>query len=153
MGKIVPVQNTQSIKLNTEQIIQMISQNGLRITEQRKSIARLFTETSNLLSPMQVYYDLGSKHRGLSYNTVYRNLKLLQKMGVLQPFYNEDGLKFGVSSSPSFSSQHQFICMSCDIVYPLDSNFESEIPRLPLEFKVVIHKHEVLGYCPNCSSC
>lgn len=153
MAKIVPEQTTRTIKPKTEQIIQMISHYGLRITEQRRSIARLFAETADLLTPMQVYHDLGSKHRGLSYDTVYRNLKLLQNLGVLEPFYNKDGVKFGVNSSHTDSGQHHFICMSCDIVYPLDTSFVIEIPQLPLEFKAVIHRHEVLGYCSDCSRC
>ncbi|TFE26915.1 Fur family transcriptional regulator [Cohnella luojiensis] len=138
-----------------EQIIRMISRNGLRITEQRRSIARLFAEASDLLTPMQVYHDLGSKHRGLSYDTVYRNLKLLQEMGVLEPFYNKDGVKFGInrnsSDADAVSGQHHFVCMSCDIVYPFESVCASETPQLPAAFKAVMHRHEVLGYCPDCS--
>jgi Fur family zinc uptake transcriptional regulator len=152
MVNIVPEQSTLTIKLRTEQIIQMISHNGLRITEQRRSIARLFAETSDLLTPMQVYHDLGSKHRGLSYDTVYRNLKLLQRMGVLEPFYNKDGVKFGVNRGSSDFGQYHFVCMSCDIVHPLDPSSATEIPRLPVEFKAVMYRHEVLGYCPDCSS-
>ncbi|MCD9024566.1 Fur family transcriptional regulator [Cohnella silvisoli] len=135
----------------TEQIIQMISRNGLRVTEQRKSIAELFAGTSDLLTPMQVYHYLGSKHRGLSYDTVYRNLKLLQEMGVLEPFYNKDGVKFGVNRTPSDAQQHHFVCMNCDIVYPFESSTTAVIPQLPAEFKAVIHRHEVLGYCADCS--
>lgn len=142
---------TRTTKPETEQIIRMISRKGLRITEQRKSIASLFAEASDLLTPMQVYHDLGSKHRGLSYDTVYRNLKLLQEMGVLEPFYNKDGVKFGINRNSSDAGQNHFVCMSCDIVYPFESVSASETPQLPAAFKAVMHRQEVLGYCPDCN--
>jgi Fur family zinc uptake transcriptional regulator len=151
MAKLVPEQSVRIAKPETEQIVQMISRSGLRITEQRKSIARLFAETSDLLTPMQVYHYLGSKHPGLSYDTVYRNLKLLQEMRVFEPFYNKDGVRFGVNRNPSSAQQHHFVCMTCDIVYPFESSSMTAMPQLPAEFKAVIHRHEVLGYCPDCS--
>lgn len=151
MAELVPMRNVRMAKPETEQIIETISRKGLRITEQRKSIARLFAETSDLLTPMQVYHFLGSKHRGLSYDTVYRNLKLLQEMGVLEPFYNKDGVKFGVNRTPSDDGQHHFVCMACDIVYPFEAASVNALPQLPAEFKAVMHRHEVLGYCPDCS--
>jgi Fur family zinc uptake transcriptional regulator len=138
-------------KPETEQIIQLITRKGLRITEQRKSIAKLFAETSDLLTPMQVYHELGSKHRGLSFDTVYRNLKLLQEMGVLEPFYNKDGVRFVVNRNPSDAQQHHFVCMTCDIVYPFESSSATAMPQMPAEFKAIIHRQEVLGYCPDCS--
>jgi Fur family zinc uptake transcriptional regulator len=138
-------------KPDMAQIIQIISRNGIRITEQRKSIAKLFAETSDLLTPMHVYHDLGSKHPGLSYDTVYRNLKLLQEIGLLEPFYNKDGVRFGVNRNPSGAQQHHFVCMTCDIVYPFESSAATAMPQLPEEFKAVMFRHEVLGYCSDCS--
>lgn len=151
MAKLVPEKSIRMEIPETEQIISMIARNGLRITEQRRSIARLFAETSDLLTPMQIYHDLGAKHRGLSYDTVYRNLKLLQEMGILKPFYNKDGVKFGINRNPSHSEQHHFVCMSCDIVYPFESSSGNALPQLPAEFKAIIYRHEVLGYCSDCS--
>ncbi|WP_182301033.1 Fur family transcriptional regulator [Cohnella cholangitidis] len=147
---LVTDQKARIARLDTEQIIQMIARKGLRVTEQRKSIASLFAETSDLLTPMQVYHDLGTKHLGLSFDTVYRNLKLLQQMGVLEPFYNKDGVKFAVTRSPSDFQQH-FVCMTCDHVYPFESASSTDMPRLPAEFTAVKFRQEVLGYCPDCS--
>lgn len=151
LTELVPEQGARITKLDKEQIIQSIARNGLRVTEQRKSIAGLFAETADLLTPMQVYHYLGSRHRGLSFDTVYRNLKVLQEMGILQPFYNKDGVKFGINRTRSDIQQHHFVCMTCDIVYPLESSSAIALPELPAEYTAVLFRHEVLGYCPDCS--
>lgn len=70
--------------LSTEQIITTMSSQGLRITDQRKTLARLFAESPGYLTPKDVYEYMGKTYSGLSFDTVYRNLRVMQELGVLE---------------------------------------------------------------------
>jgi Fur family zinc uptake transcriptional regulator len=132
------------------QIVQSMVSNGLRITEQRKSLAKLFAEAPGYLTPKEVYDSLEIKHGGLSFDTVYRNLRILQQMGVLEQFHTEDGLKFRMGCYVH-DHHHHLICLSCDQIYPLDFCPMSFLGDMPSHFKVIKHKFEIYGYCFMCS--
>lgn len=80
--------------LSTEQILEVMSGQGLRITDQRKTLAKLFGENKGYLSAKDVYEHMGRKYSGLSFDTVYRNLRVMEELGVLEQIVFEDGVKF-----------------------------------------------------------
>src|SRR5437660_888372 len=92
-----------------KQIIHSMASNGLRITEQRKSLAKLFAEAPGYLSPKEVYDCLEAKYKGLSFDTVYRNLRILYDMGVLEQFQTEDGVKFRMGCYSNDHHHHHLI--------------------------------------------
>jgi Fur family zinc uptake transcriptional regulator len=136
--------------LGMERMVQVMSNHGLRVTEQRRTLARLFAEASGFLSAKEVYVGLEEKHSGLSFDTVYRNLRLLQELGVLEQFHFEDGMKFRVGCFGHKHHHHHLICLSCDQIYPLEFCPMDHIPNIPNHFKIVKHQFEVYGYCEDC---
>ena len=74
-----------------DNMLKAMSEQGWRITEQRRSLATLFAESGNYLSPKDVYEHMKMKYPGISFDTVYRNLRLLSEMGVLEQFHLADG--------------------------------------------------------------
>ncbi|KAF9113175.1 hypothetical protein BGX30_007024, partial [Mortierella sp. GBA39] len=99
--------------LSTEKIIDAMSEQGLRITDQRKTLAKLFGEHSGYLSAKDVYEFMGKKYSGLSFDTVYRNLRVMQELGVLEQIVFEDGVKFKASCSEDHH-HHHMICLQCE---------------------------------------
>jgi Fur family zinc uptake transcriptional regulator len=138
------------IDRGVERTIQVMSNHGLRITGQRRTLARLFAEASGFLSAKEVYQSLEMKHHGLSFDTVYRNLRLLQELGVLEQFNFEDGMKFRLGCYGHKHHHHHLICMSCDHIYPLDYCPMEHLTNLPAHFQVVKHQFEIYGYCEEC---
>jgi Fur family zinc uptake transcriptional regulator len=134
-----------------KQIIHSMASNGLRITEQRKSLAKLFAEAPGYVSPKEVYDCLEAKYKGLSFDTVYRNLRILFDMGVLEQFHTEDGVKFRMGCYSHDHHHHHLICLSCDQIYPLEFCPMNFVGAIPDQFKVVKHKFEIYGYCFMCS--
>jgi Fur family transcriptional regulator, zinc uptake regulator len=134
-----------------KQIIHSMVSNGLRVTEQRKSLAKLFAEASGYVSPKEVYDSLEAKYKGLSFDTVYRNLRVLFDMGVLEQFHTEDGVKFRMGCYSHDQHHHHLICLNCDQIYPLDFCPMNFIGDIPDQFKVVKHKFEIYGYCFVCA--
>jgi Fur family zinc uptake transcriptional regulator len=136
--------------MKAQEMIDAMSRHGLRVTDQRRTLAQLFADSPGYLSAKDVYEAMGKRYRGLSFDTVYRNLRVLHELGVLEQFVFEDGVKFK-SHCKNDGHHHHAICMQCLKTYavpfcPMDIPVE-----LPEGFKVVKHKFELFGYCEDCS--
>ena len=134
--------------LTAEDIIQAMSSQGLRITDQRKTLARLFADTNVYLTPKDVYDFMCKKYSGLSFDTVYRNLRVMEEMGVLEQVVFEEGLKFRASCDKE-DHHHHMICLGCERTYSIHF-CPMVMADTPVEFQVVKHKFEVFGYCKDC---
>jgi Fur family zinc uptake transcriptional regulator len=135
--------------MRAEEMIETMSKQGLRITDQRKTLARLFAEASGYLSAKDVYDHMGQTYSGLSFDTVYRNLRVLQELDILEQFVFEDGVKFRAHCREQ-GHHHHAICLQCDKTYavpfcPLDVNVD-----LPQGFEIMKHKFEIFGFCAGC---
>ncbi|MEC0089977.1 Fur family transcriptional regulator [Paenibacillus macquariensis] len=135
--------------LSTEHIIEVMSAQGLRITDQRKTLAKLFGEQSDFLSAKEVYDYMGKKYSGLSFDTVYRNLRVMEELGVLEQIIFEDGAKFKVHCSEVQQHHHHMICLQCQKTHPIEF-CPMNLTDIPEHFQVVKHKFEVFGYCEDC---
>ena len=135
--------------LTIEEITAILSSKGLRVTDQRKTLAKLFAEDQGYLSPKDVYEYMGKIYTGLSFDTVYRNLRVMEELGVLEQIMFEDGVKFKLHCREEHH-HHHLICLQCGKTYPI-TYCPMEQTAVPEEFKVVRHKFEVFGYCASCS--
>ena len=95
--------------MTAEEIIQKMSKQGMRITDQRKTLAKLFSENPGYLTPKDVYAYMGPIYTGLSLDTVYRNLRVMHELGILEQFIFEDGVKFRAHCEEDLHHHHQFI--------------------------------------------
>lgn len=136
--------------MTKEEIIRIMSDQGLRITEQRRSMAALFSEAEGYLAPKDVYEYMGSRYPGLSFDTVYRNLRVLHEMDVLEQFVFEDGIRFRVHCG-GHDHHHHLICLSCEKTFPVHYCPMIQMDGIPDSFKVVRHKFEIFGYCESCA--
>jgi Fur family zinc uptake transcriptional regulator len=137
--------------LTAEEIVQAMAGQGLRITDQRKTMARLFADAEGYLTPKDVYDYMGKRYSGLSFDTVYRNLRVMHEMGVLEQFVFEDGVKFKLHCR-EHDHHHHLICLQCDKTVPIVFCPMNVVSELPEPFEVVKHKFEVYGYCKDCKS-
>lgn len=130
-------------------ILQAMAEQGLRITEQRKSLAKLFAEAEGYLTPREVYEDMERQYPGLSFDTVYRNLRVMEELGVLEQTMFEDGVRFKVHCG-GHEHHHHLICLACERTLPLQYCPMPQLEDLPGSFQVVRHKFEIFGYCVDC---
>jgi Fur family zinc uptake transcriptional regulator len=131
-----------------DDIIRRMSSQGLRITDQRKTLAKLFSETQGYLAPKEVYEYMGRSYTGLSFDTVYRNLRVMEELDVLEQVIFEDGGKFKLHCKEN-DHHHHMICLQCGKTYPIIF-CPMEQTLVPEDFQVVKHKFEVFGYCKDC---
>lgn len=130
-------------------ILQAMAGQGLRITEQRRSLAKLFAEAEGYLTPKEIYDGMERQYPGLSFDTVYRNLRVMQELGVVEQIMFEDGVRFKVHCG-GHEHHHHLICLACERTIPLKYCPMPEIADLPDSFRVVRHKFEIFGYCGDC---
>jgi len=130
-----------------EWIVQAMLAKGLRITGQRRTLANIFARSEDFLSSKEVYRSMSREHWGLSHDTVYRNLRMLHDIGVLEQFHFENGIKFRFGFSDQH--EHRLICLNCSRVILLAYCPLREM-ELPQSFQIVRHRFDTYGYCVNC---
>jgi len=130
-------------------ILRTMAERGLRITGQRRSLARLFAEADGYLTPKEIYEEMEQQYPGLSFDTVYRNLRVMQELGVIEQILFEDGVRFKAHCGGD-EHHHHLICLSCERTMPIRYCPMPELKDLPESFRVVRHKFEVFGYCGDC---
>jgi Fur family ferric uptake transcriptional regulator len=86
--------------------------------------------------------------------TVYRSLKVLADLGMVQRFDFGDGIaRFELVAEGDDGHHHHLICTRCARVVELDECFLEEIESRIAEangFRAVTHKLEFFGLCPDC---
>jgi Fur family zinc uptake transcriptional regulator len=132
----------------TEDVMQQMSRKGLRVTEQRRTMVRLFGSATGYLTPKEVYEHMQRSYPGLSFDTVYRNLRLLLDMDVVEQILFEDGVKFKLRCEEQHH-HHHMICLQCEKTLPIHF-CPMTGTDVPGDFQVVKHKFEVFGYCGDC---
>lgn len=131
-----------------EEIMRLMSGKGLRITEQRRTMVRLFDEDGGYLTPKEVYDRMQRIYPGLSFDTVYRNLRTMLDLDVLEQILFEDGVKFKLRCD-DHHHHHHMICLQCEKTTPIHF---CPMPGMdvPDDFQVVKHKFDIFGYCGDC---
>lgn len=121
----------------------------VRLTRQREVLIDHLIYQDTPLSAEEIYEGLKSKN--ISLTTIYRNLELLKKIGVVEEltFY---GGEFKYIANCSSGHWHYVVCVEC--------GFTRQIRPCPLEvsvikeniadFKITAHRWEVYGVCQSC---
>ena len=77
--------------MSTETIIERCEAAGLRMTEQRRVIARVLQESKDHPDVEELYARASKVDAGISLATVYRTVKLFDETGILQRLEFGDG--------------------------------------------------------------
>ncbi len=133
-----------------DEIVTLMSSQGLRVTDQRRTLAKLFAETSGYLSPKDVYDYMGRTYSGLSFDTVYRNLRVMEELGVLEQVMFEEGVKFKLHCREEHH-HHHLICLGCGKTKHIENCPMDSIQQHFPDFQISGHKFEIYGKCEQCS--
>ncbi len=136
-----------------ERFQEYLAAQGLRLTEQRHAIARVFFRGEGHLSLTDLL-ELARAERGsIGYATVYRTMRLLTEGGfAVEHNFGEAQARY----EPSVEGEHHdhFICVGCGRIIEFeDALIERRQEELASErgFEVVSHKHEI--YVRSCDQC
>lgn len=123
---------------------------GFKTTKQRQAIIELLEKNITPMHAEDIYLKLKEKGIDLSLSTVYRNLDMLQKQGLVVKAYmlNEDKARFGLASKKNY-----LVCQKCKKIVIIDNcpfeKFKEELIEVH-GFDILGHSIEVYGICPEC---
>ncbi len=129
-----------------------IRKKGLRYTPEREIILREIVNTGDHFDVDELYLRLRNKGERLSKASIYRTIPLLIDCGLIQEVYYEDG---HMHYEFIYGHEHHchLRCLECrridEFVEPSLKKIEDRLAR-KFGYRVVGHKLEVYGYCPEC---
>ena len=131
-------------------VIGFITNNMNRQTRQREAILRLLRGTSSHPTADQIYDEVRKEILNISKGTVYRNLKVLQEMGLVSELnLNDTVSRFEAKQE----SHYHFRCERCGRVFDVDEPIDKELVRKIAKrtgFKISYHQLEFRGLCHDC---
>jgi len=122
----------------------------MRLTKQRKVILEKLKSTTSHPSAVEVYDAVRKELPNISLGTVYRNLDILSKEGLIRKIETcGDQKRFDGIPEPHL----HVICTDCgrvrDVHQELNLKME-ELTRVKTDFKITGVRLELLGVCPEC---
>lgn len=133
--------------INESKIKEMLHDQKFRLTSERQVLLELFSNSSRMLTPSQLY-DLAKEHKmKIGLTTVYRLLEVLTKTGMATPFFIEGSIYYAFCGC---EHHHHFVCLSCHRVY--DQHETCPKFDVPEQFQVDSHRLDLFGRCADCQS-
>ncbi len=130
-------------KIDIEALCQ---EKGLRITEQRRVIARVLSETEDHPDVEELHRRASEIDAGISIATVYRTVRLFEDAGILERHDFRDG-RSRYEPTPKEHHDHLIDVETGDVIEFRDNELEklqTEIARR-LGYKLVDHRYELYG--------
>jgi Fur family ferric uptake transcriptional regulator len=133
-----------------------LEQDSHRLTPQREAVVDvLIANADDHLSAEEIYVHTKKLHSEIGLATVYRNLELLEKLGVIHRFDYGDGqnryeIKLGDVEE---HYHHHLICRKCGTIGEFHSDLLESIERRITEetgFEVTDHCLRFFGLCADC---
>ena len=119
---------------------------GVRLTEQRKVIAQVMSESKDHPDVDELHKRISLIDKKISIATVYRTVKLFEESGILEK-HDFKGGKARYEQSPDQHHDHLIDINSGEIVEFVDKDIEMLQEKIAnkLGYKLVDHKLELYG--------
>ena len=131
---------------------QFVAHEGLRHTEQRNQVLKVFLETERHVTIQELYDLVRKKHKGIGYATVARTVKLMCESDICRQVDFGDG---SLRYEHKFGHEHHdhLICLKCgkfEEVYSLKiEKIQNELVK-KYGYVQENHKLDIFGLCPRC---
>ncbi|MFP4107907.1 MAG: transcriptional repressor [Desulfonatronovibrio sp.] len=124
----------------------------MRLTRQRKLILEQLRQTRSHPTAVEIYDKVRKLMPNISLGTVYRNLDVLCKTGVIQNIETCGGQK---RFDGTLESHLHIICSGCGKIQDIECELDIDIDKLTdidSDFQVTGFRFEILGICPECEA-
>ncbi|MCM3181310.1 Fur family peroxide stress response transcriptional regulator [Priestia megaterium] len=137
--------------MELEEVVNNLKERGIKITAQRRGILKYLIQNANYHpTATEIYQSLDDKYSNISVATIYNNLHLFKKTGIVRE------LTFGDSSSRFelvTKLHYHVICLDCGKIQDFYYSNLEKIEKATLQwtgFKISHHYVEFYGYCREC---
>ena len=130
----------------SENIEQKCLAKGVKLTDQRKIIAKVMSESNDHPDVDELYNRVSKLDAKISIATVYRTVKLFEESGILEK-HDFKGGKARYEQSPDEHHDHLIDINSGEIIEFVDKDIEELQYKIAqkLGYKLVDHKLELYG--------
>lgn len=124
----------------------LCAQRGLRITEQRRVIARVLSESTDHPDVEKLHERATAIDPGISIATVYRTVRLFEEAGILDRHDFGDG-RARYEAAPEAHHDHMIDVESGNVIEFVDPELEALQRQIAerLGFRLVDHRMELFG--------
>ena len=132
-----------------------------RLTKPRQTILDILNNTKKHLSADQIYKEASKISFGGGLSTIYRNLKLLVRIGLVWKFDAGDNkARYEIAKRPDESYHHHLICKKCNSIIDYSDSIGNEKDFIKkreknlsnkYNFKIENHSIDFFGLCYKCS--
>ena len=132
--------------MNETPIIKRCEIIGLRMTEQRRTIAKLLESTKDHPDVEELHKRVNQVDQSISLATVYRTVKLFEESGILEKLDFGDG-RARYEDADREHHDHLIIIQNGEVIEFVDSDIEllQEKIATKLGYKLLGHKLELYG--------
>jgi Fe2+ or Zn2+ uptake regulation protein len=135
---------------------QRVAADGQRYTDGRRQLVDMLIAAGD----PQTIADLLARDTNLAQSSVYRNLAVLEKAGVLRRVIGGDEFGRYELAEDLSSHHHHLVCTNCGSVQDVefDHDFEhilhENVDRFASQFGFAVdtHRLDLMGVCRNCST-
>ena len=132
--------------------MEKLSDNGFKLTNKRHKMLNILMQEDRYLSAKDVQEKMLEHFRGISPDTIYRNLYTFVDLGLVEVTELEGERIFRFSCDlHDDHHHHHFICTDCGNTKELEdcpmSYFSGQLPNCEIKS----HRFEIFGLCENCS--
>lgn len=141
--------------MNQESIARLFKMKNIKNTKHRVSVYNYLLSSSQPVTADAIYLDLLRNQTGqetLNQSTVYRILDtFLKHQMIVKTTLGHDGR--ATYEIKHHEHRHHLICVSCNQITPISGcplkGYEKVLSETS-QFKILDHKLEIFGVCPNC---
>jgi Fe2+ or Zn2+ uptake regulation protein len=125
---------------------------GIRLSKPRLMVLEFFEQNKEgHFSIYEIYEELKKQNKKISFTSVYRSCKLLERLGYIRPIsFEERHIHYESNLNPHI----HFQCVSCGKVEEKELKDLSEISKIikieDTKFIITSIKIQVLGICEEC---
>jgi len=132
--------------MNNKSIIKRCETQGLRMTDQRRTIATLLDSITDHPDVEELYRRINEVDRSISLATVYRTVKLFEESGILEKLEFGDG-RARYEDADREHHDHLINIQNGEVIEFVNSDIEKLQEKIAkdLGFKLLGHKLELYG--------
>jgi len=135
------------------------NQHDQRYTSQRRLIVTVLAATDRPLMIQQLIKRASSTKKVLAQSSLYRNLVVLENVGVVQRVFSTDETARYELNDDILGHHHHLVCSKCgdvrDVRIPeaLELNLDATFLQIAKQsgFKLDQHRLDLIGRCSKCS--
>ena len=141
------------------EVVRRFTKHKQRYTSQRRLIVRVLAESDRPLMILQMLKRSSSTKKVLAQSSLYRNLVVLENVGVVQRVFSTDDIARYELNEDILGHHHHLVCSKCgdirDVRIPesLEANLDKTLLTIAKRsgFRLDQHRLDLIGRCGKCA--